>query len=160
MVNYDSTVTFSQDPSVALLYELDQSRFYLNDRVLAEDIVWSPPHNQPRIEKIKLPDKIQFTSERTEADEEYTTKYPNVKHQLNIISAQQAKLPTVTMNINPGEQIQWLIKQGNFKKFYGLFCSNLSFSVITFQFDFRSVSVMLIICIIISNLHAVYRSIR
>ena len=86
MANFNFNVTFSQDQSAALLYEHDSSRFHLNDRVLAGDIVRPSPHNQPRIEKIKLPDKIRLTSEGNEADAygtnaEYTTKYPDVKHQ-------------------------------------------------------------------------------
>lgn len=125
---FHPNLTYTQDASASLLYELDSSRFYLNDRVLAGEIVRPPPHNQPRIEKIKLPDSIQFTSEGTETDdfetnEEYTTKYPDVKHQLNIISAQQAKLPPANMNINPGEQIQRLIQQGKLKNFHGFVCT-------------------------------------
>lgn len=134
MANFNTNVTYTQDASAAMLYELDSSRFHLNDRVLAGDIVRPPPHNQPRIEKVKLPDKIQFTSEGNDADdyetnEEYTTKYPDVKHQLNIISAQQAKLPPVNMNINPGEQIQRLIHQGKLKNFHGFnfFTTNFPF---------------------------------
>lgn len=124
MSNFNSNLGLNYGGSSSLLYDLDSSRFHLNDRVLAGDIVRPPPHNQPRIEKIKLPDQIQFSSEGTETEDyesnpDYTSKYPDVKHQLNIINAQQAKLPPVNMNINPGEQIQRLIQQGKLKDFHG-----------------------------------------
>ena len=115
MPNFNSNVTFSQDPSATLLDELDSSRFYLNDRVLAGDIVRPSPHNQPPIEKIKLPDKIQFTSEGTEP-------------KLMIMERMQNIRPNIPMlNINPSEQIQRLIQQGKIKIFQGFILIN-SFS--------------------------------
>jgi len=44
-------------------------------------------------------------------------KYPDVKPQLNIISAQQAQIPPITdFYTNPGEQVQRLIQEGKLKK--------------------------------------------
>ena len=116
--------TFTDNASSALLFDLDTSRFTLNDRVLAGEIVRPPPHHQPRIERIKLADKIVFSSGETEIDDyennpEYSMKYPDVKHQLNIINTQQARLPPVNINTNPGEQVQQMIQQGKLKNFHG-----------------------------------------
>ena len=121
--NY-SNISFTDNATSALLYDLDSSRFHLNDRILYGDIIRPPPHNPPRIERIKHTDKLQFSSADNEVDdyehnEEYHTNYPDVKHQLTIVNAEQAKLPPVNININPGEQIQRLIQQGKLKNFHG-----------------------------------------
>ena len=117
-------MNYTQGNSSAFLFDLDSSRFHLNDRVLAGEIVRPPPHQPPRIERIKFADKIQFSSGDADADDydnnpEYSMKYPDIKHQLNIITAQQARLPPVNMNINLGEQMQRLIQQGKMKNFHG-----------------------------------------
>ena len=122
--NNNSNFTFTQNASSALLFDGDTSRFQLNDRVLAGEIVRPPPHNRPRIERIKHADKIVFSDADTdindyEHNEEYTTKYPDVKPQLNIINAQQAQIPPVDMYTNPGEQVQRLIHQGKLKNLHG-----------------------------------------
>jgi hypothetical protein len=116
--------TFTDNASSALLFDQDTSRFNLNDRILAGEIVRPPPHNQPRIERIKLADRIVFSSGETEIDDyennpEYSTKYPDVKHQLNIINTQQARLPPVNINTNASEQVQQMIQQGKLKNFHG-----------------------------------------
>lgn len=122
MIN--NNVSYTEDASSALLFEADSSRFHLNDRVLAGEIVRPPPHNHPRIERIKHVDKLEFSSGDTEIEdyehnEEYTKRYPDVKPQLNIISAQQAKIPPIDMLTNPGEQVQRLIQQGKLKDLHG-----------------------------------------
>jgi len=121
----NNNFTFTQSASSALIFDADTSRFQLNDRVLAGEIVRPPPHNRPRIERIKHADKIVFSSADTEIDdyehnEEYTKKYPDIKPQLNIISAQQAQIPSITdYYTNPGEQIQRLIHEGKLKNLHG-----------------------------------------
>ena len=121
----NANLTFTQSASSALLFDSDTSRFHLNDRVLAGEVVRPPPHNnQPRIEHIKQADKLEFSTGEDDIDdyennEEYNTKYPDIKPQLNIISAQQANIPPVDMFTNPGEQIQRLIQQGKLKNFHG-----------------------------------------
>ena len=120
----DSNISFTQNASSSLLFEATGSRFNLNDRVLAGEIVRPPPHNRPRIEHIKHVDKIVFSSEDNEINDyennpEYTSKYPDVKPQLNIINAQQAQIPSVDMYTNPGEQLQRLINQGKLKNLQG-----------------------------------------
>ncbi|CAF0735114.1 unnamed protein product [Adineta steineri] len=123
--NNNNNLTFTQNASSTLIFDSDTSRFDLNDRVLAGEVVRPPPHNnQPRIERIKFADKLVFSSGEAEIDdyennEEYNTKYPDIKPQLNIINAQQAQIPPVDMFTNPGEQIQRLIQQGKLKNFHG-----------------------------------------
>jgi hypothetical protein len=123
--NNPGDISYTHSATSALLFEMDSSRFHMNDRVLAGEMIRPGPHDAPRIERIKLPDRVEFSAgDDTEIDDyenndEYTSKYPDVKHQLTIISAQQAKLPPVNMNINPGEQIQRLIQQGKLKNFHG-----------------------------------------
>jgi hypothetical protein len=119
-----NNLSFTQSASSALLFEADGSRFQLNDRVLAGEIIRPPPHNHPRIERIKHADKIVFSSGDTEVDdyehnEEYTKKYPDVKHQLNIINSKQIQIPPIDMYTNPGVQVQNLIQQGKLKNLHG-----------------------------------------
>lgn len=117
--------SYTHSASSALLFDSDTSRFHLNDRVLAGEVVRPPAHNsQPRIERVKQADKLEFSTGEADIDdyehnEEYTTKYPDIKPQLNIINAQQAHIPPVDMFTNPGEQIQRLIQQGKLKNFHG-----------------------------------------
>jgi hypothetical protein len=120
----NTNFSFTNNASEALLFNGDTSRFQLNDRVLAGEIVRPPPHNRPRIERIKLADKIVFSSgdseiQDYETNEEYTKKYPDIKTPLNIINAQQAQIPPIDMFTNPGEQVQRLIQQGKLKNFHG-----------------------------------------
>jgi hypothetical protein len=120
----NTNFTFTQRASSALLFDTDTTRFQLNDRVLAGKIVQPPPHNRSRIERIKHVDKIVFSSGDTEINDyehnqEYTTKYSDVKPQLNIINAQQIQIPPVDIYTNPGEQVQHLIHQGKFKNLHG-----------------------------------------
>lgn len=116
--------SYTQSASSSLLFEAGGSRFQLNDRVLAGEIVRPPPHNRPRIERIKHADRIEFSSGDADINDyennpEYTTRYPDVKPQLNIINAQQAKIPPIDMYTNPGEQVQRLIHQGKLKDLHG-----------------------------------------
>ena len=117
--------TYTQNAASALLFDTDTSRFHLNDRVLAGEVVRPPQHTaQPRIERIKQADKLEFSTGDAdiadyEHNEEYTAKYPDIKPQLNIINAKQAQIPPVDMFTNPGEQIQRLIQQGKLKNFHG-----------------------------------------
>jgi hypothetical protein len=120
----NTNFTFTQSASSALLFDTDTTRFQLNDRVLAGEIVRPPPHNRPRIERIKHVDKLVFSSADTEINDyennqEYTTKYPDIKPQLSIINAQQLQIPPVDMYTNPGEQVQRLIHQGKLKNLHG-----------------------------------------
>jgi hypothetical protein len=120
----NTNFTFTQSASSALLFDTDTTRFQLNDRVLAGEIVRPPPHNRPRIERIKHVDKLVFSSADTEINDyennqEYTTKYPDIKPQLSIINAQQIQIPPVDMYTNPGEQVQRLIHQGKLKNLHG-----------------------------------------
>lgn len=120
----NNNISYTESASTALLFETDPSRFHLNDRVLAGEIVRPPLNNRPRIERIKLADKVEFSSGDTEVEdyehnEEYTKRYPDVKSQLNIINSQQAKIPPLNMFTNPGEQIQTLIQQGKLKDLHG-----------------------------------------
>jgi len=120
----NNNFSYTENASSSLLFEAGGTRFQLNDRVLAGEIVRPPPHNRPRIERIKHADKIVFSSADTEINDyehnqEYTTKYPDVKPQLNIINAQQAQIPPIDMYTNPGEQIQRLIHQGKLKNLHG-----------------------------------------
>ncbi len=122
--NNNNNFSYTQSASSSLLFDSDTTRFQLNDRVLAGEIVRPPPHNRPRIERIKLADKIVFSSgdmeiQDYETNEEYTKKYPDVKTQLNIINAQQAQIPPIDMFTNPGEQVQRLIQQGKLKNLHG-----------------------------------------
>jgi len=109
--------------TTALLFDGDTTRFQLNDRVLAGENVRPPPHNQPRIERIKQADKVVFSEENDihdyEHNEEYNTKYPDIKPQLNIINARQIQIPPADMFTNPGEQVQRLIHQGKLKNLHG-----------------------------------------
>jgi hypothetical protein len=119
----NTNFTFTQRASSALLFDTDATRFQLNDRVLAGEIVQPPPHNRSRIERIKHVDKVVFSSADREINDyehnqEYTTKYPDVKPQLNIINAQQIQIPPVYIYTNPGEQIQYLIHQGKLKNLH------------------------------------------
>lgn len=122
--NTNNNITFTQNASTALLFDTDTSRFQLNDRVLAGEIIRPPPHNRPRIEHIKQTDTLVFSTNETdihdyENNEEYAMKYPDVKPQLNIISIQEAQIPPVDMLTNPGEQIQRLIQEGKLKNLHG-----------------------------------------
>jgi hypothetical protein len=122
--NHQNNYNYTESASSALLFDSHTSRFQLNDRVLAGEIVRPPPHNRPRIERIKLADKIVFSSgdseiQDYETNEEYTKKYPDIKTPLNIINAQQAQIPPIDMFTNPGEQVQRLIQQGKLKNFHG-----------------------------------------
>ncbi len=123
--NHNNNISYTQSASSALLFEAGgSSRFQLNDRVLAGEIVRPPPHNRPRIERIKHADKVVFSAGDMEINDyennqEYTTKYPDVKPQLNIINAQQAQIPPIDMFTNPGEQVQRLIQQGKLKNLHG-----------------------------------------
>jgi hypothetical protein len=121
---FNTNFTYTQSASSALLFDTDTTRFQLNDRVLAGEIVRPPPHNRPRIERIKHVDTLVFSSGDTEINdyehnEEYTSKYPDIKPQLNIINAQQLQIPPVDMYTNPGEQVQRLIHQGKLKNLHG-----------------------------------------
>ncbi len=120
----NNNISYTQSASAALLFDGYGSRFQLNDRVLAGEIVRPPPHNRPRIDRIKHVDKIVFSSNDDdihdyEHNEEYTKKYPDIKPQLNIINAQQMQIPPVDMYTNAGEQIQRLIHQGKLKNLHG-----------------------------------------
>jgi hypothetical protein len=121
--NHDN-VTFTHNAASALIFDSDKSRFQLNDRVLAGEIIRPPPHNRPRIEHIKQADTLVFSTNETDIDdyennEEYTMKYPDIKPPLNIITAEKAQIPPVDMFTNPGEQIQRLIQQGKLKDLHG-----------------------------------------
>ncbi len=120
----NNNFTYTESASSSLLFEANGTRFQLNDRVLAGEIVRPPPHNRPRIERIKHADRIVFSSADTEINDyennqEYATKYPDIKPQLNIINAQQAQIPPIDMYTNPGEQVQRLIHQGKLKNLHG-----------------------------------------
>ncbi|CAF3166997.1 unnamed protein product [Rotaria socialis] len=119
----NNNYAFTDNAASALLFEADSYRFQLNDRVLAGDTVRPPPHNQPRVERIKFADRVVFSTdtevEDDEHNEEYTTRYPDVKPQLNIINAQQAHIPPIDMYTNPGDQVQRLIQQGKLKNLHG-----------------------------------------
>jgi len=122
--NQNTNFSFTDNVSSALLFDSDTSRFHLNDRVISGDIVRPHPHNPPRIERIKHPDKIVFSSVDVdindyEHNEEYSTRYPDIKHQLGIITTQQANLPGVDLYTHPGEQVERLAQAGKLKNFHG-----------------------------------------
>lgn len=114
---------FDQSGASTLLFDADSYRLNVNDRALRGETI-RPTNVPPRLERVKQVDKVEFSStdhdlEEYEHNEEYNKRYPDVKHQLTIVSSQQAKLPPVNMNINPGEQIQRLVQQGKLKNFHG-----------------------------------------
>ncbi|CAF3469726.1 unnamed protein product [Rotaria sp. Silwood1] len=120
--NNNNNIAFTENVSSAL-FEADSYRFHLNDRVLAGEIIRPPTNNSPRIENIKYADTLVFSSNDAiddyENNEEYTTRYPDIKPKLTIISAQQALIPPVDMFTNPGEQIQHLVQQGVLQNLHG-----------------------------------------
>ena len=123
-MNNQDHFAFTDSATSALLFEADSTRLDLNDRVLAGEIIQPTSQNRPRIERTEHADKIVFSSDDIEVDEyenneEYATKYSDIKTQLNIINARQAKLPPIDMFTNPGEQIQRLIDQGKLKNLHG-----------------------------------------
>ena len=153
--NLSSNANFSytQSASSALLFDGDTSRFQLNDRVLGGESVRPPAQNRFRVERIKHVDKLDFSAADTELAElennpEYTSRYPDVKPQLNIINAQQAQIPPIDMYTNPGEQVQRLIHQGKLKNLHGF----VALSPSNRMNDRFSLLVISIIRIIISNL--------
>lgn len=123
--------SYTQSASSALLFDGDTSRFQLNDRVLAGESVRPAAQNRFRVKRIDQPDKLDFSAADAELADlennpEYTSRYPDVKPQLNIINAQQAQIPPIDMFTNPGEQVQRLIHQGKLKNLHG-FISSLLF---------------------------------
>lgn len=117
--------SFTNSATSALLFDNDTSRFQLNDRVLAgESVRPTSMNNRPRVDRVKHVDTLDFSSAdddiaAIENNPEYTTRYPDVKPQLNIINAREANIPPIDMFTNPGEQVQRLIHQGKLKNLHG-----------------------------------------
>ncbi|CAF2502871.1 unnamed protein product [Rotaria sp. Silwood2] len=122
MIN-NNNFAFTDSTSSALLFEADSYRFHLNDRVLAGEIIRPPTNYPPRVEHIKFPDTLIFSSSDAvddyENNAEYTQRYPDIKPKLTIINAKQAQIPPADIHTNPGEQVQRLIQQGVLKDLHG-----------------------------------------
>ena len=123
-VTNNANFSFTHSATSALLFDSDTSRFQLNDRILAGDSIRPTSTNRTRVDRIKHVDTLDFSSADAdiadiENNPEYTTRYPDVKPQLNIINARQAQIPPIDMYTNPGEQIQRLIHQGKLKDIHG-----------------------------------------